>query len=364
MVLGWAPVRLPVIPPEGGAFALAQRNLDPLPDEARERWASAIADGVGVSPAALPERLIVELLNTCNLDCPMCRVGEHGVDLERRMPFELFSRLAEQLFDHVREVRLNGLGETTLLPDLGRYLDVLARHDVALELITNGTGTLAVYERILSTGGTVLVSWDAARPDVFERARRPARFAPLAEAMGVLGGVAARLGRADALHLLYTLQPGTERELPGIVALASGFGIRSVVTNVAKLPVDGWLGRVADAALEAFDEADRAASRLGVRLSLPDHLGGRTIDLPSAMPSAARGCDRPFKEAVIRWNGDVQVCNMFNPWVHGNLRLAPFERAWSGGFAHAFRTQFRVEPGHPYCKDCYYLSGVYERNRG
>jgi hypothetical protein len=147
-------VKLPVIQPEGGAFALALRNLDPLPDEARERWASAIVHGAARSSSALPERLIVELLNSCNLDCPMCRVGEFGVDLDRRMPFELFCRLADQLFDHVREVRLNGLGETTLLPDLDRYLDVLEQHDVPIELITNGTGTLAIYERLVASGGT------------------------------------------------------------------------------------------------------------------------------------------------------------------------------------------------------------------
>lgn len=29
-------MKLPLIPPEGGAFALAQRNLDPLPGEVRE----------------------------------------------------------------------------------------------------------------------------------------------------------------------------------------------------------------------------------------------------------------------------------------------------------------------------------------
>jgi radical SAM protein with 4Fe4S-binding SPASM domain len=356
-------VKLPVIPPEGGAFALSQRNLDALPDEARDRWARAITQGSPRSSPALPERLILELLHACNLDCPMCRVGELGVDLDRRMPFDLFCRIADELFDHVREVRLNGLGETTLLPDLDRYLDVLDRRSVRIELITNGTGKLAIYERLVAGGGTVLVSWDAARPDVFERVRRPARFAPLVEAMEELGNIAARLGRRDALHLLYTLQPGTERELPGIVELAHRFGMPSVIANIAKLSAKDWLRRVEAAALEAFAEADRTASRLGVKLSLPDQLGAHRIDLPSAMPSAARGCDRPFKEAVIRWNGDVQVCNMFNPWVYGNVLLGPFERSWKSGFAHAFRTQFRTEPGHPYCKECCYLAGVHERNR-
>lgn len=357
-------MKLPVIPPEGTAFALAQRNLDPIQEDARERWAGSILSFRRPSNVPLPERLIIELVNTCNLDCPMCRVGEFGVDLRRRMPFELFSRIAEQLFGRAREIRLNGLGETTLLPDLDRYLDVLDRHRVTIELITNGTGPAAIYRRLLSGGATLLVSWDAARPELFERVRRPARWATLAAAVEEMAHFAAERGRRDNLHLLYTLQPGTERELPGIVELAARWGIASVVTNVAKLPARDWLHRVEAAALASFTEADRAAAQLGVRLALPDHLGARRIELPSAMPSAASACDRPFKEAVIRWNGDVQVCNMFNPYVYGNLALGPFEQWWNGAFASAFREQFRSEPGHPYCNGCYYLAGVYERSRG
>jgi hypothetical protein len=186
-------MRLPVVPPEGGAFALAQRNLDPLPDEVRDRWAGAVMRGSPRGSVALPERLIIELLNSCNLDCPMCRVGEFGVDLDRQMPFELFCRIAEELFGHVREVRLNGLGETTIVPDLDRYLDVLGRYPVRLELITDGTGKRAIYERLLATGAIVLVSWDAARPEVFERVRRPAHFAQLAQTMTDLGRAAAGL---------------------------------------------------------------------------------------------------------------------------------------------------------------------------
>ncbi len=357
-------MKLPVISPEGGAFALAQRNLDPLPDEVRDRWSTAIMRGAPKGSPPLPERLIIELLNSCNLDCPMCRVGEFGVNLERRMPFDLFCGIAEELFGHTREVRLNGLGETTLLPDFSRYLDVLERYPIRLELITNGTGALDIYERLVAGGATILVSWDAARPEVFERVRRPARFAQLSEAMDQLGKIAAKLGRPQALHLLYTLQPSTERELPGIVELAHRWGFPSVVTNVAKLSAKDWLGRIEMVVLEAFSDADRRASQLGVKLSLPDHVGSRRVELPSAMASAARGCDRPFKEAVIRWNGDIQVCNMFNPWVYGNLHTGSFERAWKGNFAHAFRTHFRNEPAHPYCKDCYYLAGIYERNHG
>lgn len=357
-------MKLPVIPPEATAFALAQRNLDVLPADARGRWAGAILDWQRSSGAPPPERLIIELLNTCNLDCPMCRVGEHGVDLRRRMPFERFTRIADQLFHHVREVRLNGLGETTLLPDLDRYLDVMERHGLLVELITNGTGPLATYRRLLASGATVLVSWDAARPEVFERVRRPARWDTLTAAVEEMARVAIEVGRRDNLHLLYTLQPGTERELPGIVHMAARWGVTSVVTNVAKLSARDWIERVEGAALEAFAEADRSAAERGVRLSLPDHLGARRIDLPSAMSSAATGCDRPFREAVIRWNGDVQVCNMFNPYAYGNVDLGPFERWWNGAFAAAFRSQFRAKPGHPYCDGCYYLAGVYEKGCG
>jgi len=351
--------RLPIVPPDAGAFATSLRNLDLLPPESRHAWASAITERRNASPRPLPERAIVELANTCNLDCPMCRVGEFGVDLSRVMPLARFDALVASLLRHVKDVRLNGLGETTLVPDLHAYLDRLDPLSCHLELISNGTGPCDVYERLFARGATVLISWDAATPETFEKVRRPARWDEMRARLQRIGE--ASTGRRGRLLLLFTLQASTAKELPSVVDLAAHVGARGVLVNVAKLADDAWLTRCAPVALASFHDAEERAAELGVELHLPDHLGGIAVTGPSVARTPHRRCERPWREVVVRWDGAVQVCNMFNPYVYGHLDVTTFERAWNGVFASAFRDLAHGEHAHPYCRDCYYMEDVYER---
>jgi radical SAM protein with 4Fe4S-binding SPASM domain len=365
VVVGRAEVnKLPIVQADAHAFALAQRNFDALPPPSRERWTAVFVRTRPDSELVYPERLILELAHTCNLDCPMCRVGELGVDLARVMPLDLFQRLATEIFPHVSEVRLNGLGETTLIPQLGRYLDILERYDLSVEMITNATGPLATYERLLAHDTTLLLSWDAATPDIFERVRRPAKWDVMLRALHEIGRVASVLGRSARLHLLYTLQPGTAGELPGIVEIAHRAGVPSVLVNVAKLSSDAWIVKVKAEALASFEAAEAAALRLGVVLCLPDHLGDQVLRGASVMSTPRNSCDRPWKEVVVRWDGAVQVCNMFNPYTYGHLDIGSFEQAWRGSFASVFREMIHTDRAHPYCHNCYYMKDVHARIGG
>lgn len=348
---------------DASAFSFAQRNLDAIPAVERNGWFDAIRKAARPDPTPMPERVIVEIANTCNLDCPMCRVGEFGVDLRRVMPLDRFERLAAELFPHAREVRLNGLGESTVVPDFGRYLDVLARYPVSVELITNGTGSPATYHRMVDDGATLLFSWDAATPELFERLRRGARWPQLVATLSATAAHAKSLGRGDQLHLLFTLQKANRHELPALVERAADWGIPHVLVNVVKLANDAWLRDRAGELVEIFAKAESIAERAGVRLYLPDHIARAPVTLASACRTAGTGCDRPWKEVVIRWDLEVQVCNMFNPYAYGHLDARPFASLWRGGFAQAFRAHLGSPHPHPYCRNCYYIGDTYARKQ-
>jgi len=347
-------------PPEASAFALAQRNFDLIPAERRDAWFDAFRRARRAS-LPLPERVIVELANTCNLDCPMCRVGAHGVNLDRVMSLEDLERVATALFPTAREVRLNGLGESTLIPGFDRYLDVIGRHDVSLELITNGTGEVQIYNRLVGRGATLLYSWDAATPSRFEALRRGARWGAVEQTVRRVAEHAHGLRRAGLLHLLFTLQPVNRDDLPGVVALARELGVPSVLVNVAKLSDPSWARGLRQEIEAAFRAAQTQAEASGVRLFLPDQVAGVPLTGRGGMRTSAAGCDRPWKEVVIRWDLNVQVCNMFNPYTTGNLRLRPFPDIWEGAFAQAFRDNLNGPARHPYCEGCAYIGAVYAR---
>ena len=351
-----------VILPDSNAFALAQRNLSLLPPEIQPAWQRSILAGRSLQDLPWPERVIIELANTCNLDCPMCRVGAHGADLRRIMPLEDFRRLLLRLATiSVRDIRLNGLGESTLVPGFDAYLDLLAGQEVTVELITNGTAPPRVYRRMVDDGATLLFSWDAAEPALFEKLRRGARWARCLEILTAVARYARDAGREDLVHLIFTMQAGNVDQLPPLVELAAARGIAHVLVNMVKLPDDGWQQRKQRQVRESFRAAHEVASARGVSLYLPESAAGEGCALPSVCRTSATGCDRPWRELVVRWDQEVQVCNMFNPYSYGNLRLHSLEHAWRGPFARAFRDAVNTTNQHPYCRGCCYIGDVYEK---
>jgi radical SAM protein with 4Fe4S-binding SPASM domain len=339
---------------EASAFALDRRNFDYLPDDLAVRWRLAFLKARRRNLRG-PRRLIVELLNTCNLDCPMCRVGQHGVDLTRRMPLEVFESLLRQI-DTVKAVRLNGLGETTILPDFAAYVDVLAKRGATPELISNGTGELGYYALITDAGGHVLISWDAAEPRTFEQLRRPAKWAEVrARLAGIAAGVAAS-GRGRC-SLIFTLQKANVGQLQGVVELAAELRLASVQVNLAKTPTRHWFSAVLEDVRSDIVAASTVAGTAQIALHLPAEMEGLTV--PGGQPVAAHRCTAPWDEVVVRWNGDVQTCNMFNPYTYGNIHRHSFEEIWGNPFADVFRQKLNGEDRHPYCVGCVYMPAAY-----
>jgi radical SAM protein with 4Fe4S-binding SPASM domain len=337
---------------EGSAFALDRRNFDYLPDEMAVVWRSAFLKARG-RPVPGPRKLIVELLNSCNLDCPMCRVGQHGIDLTRDMPLAVFEKLLEDVHT-AKTVRLNGLGESTLLPNFSDYVAVLKKRGISIELITNGSGRVSDYSAVAAAGGHIFVSWDAAEPRLFEQLRRPAQWD---ECRSRLVEIARSVAGQGKCSLIFTLQKANIGELRGIVALADELNLSSVQMNVAKTPTTHWLSANILQIQTDVAAAMKMAAGSSVVLFVPAKLGETA--LAGGQATAASGCSAPWEEAVIRWNGDVQVCNMFNPYTYGNIHRHPFSHIWHSTFAQVFREKLNGDHRHPYCIGCVYMQSAY-----
>lgn len=344
---------------------VVERNGQALPRDRRSRWLGEMTAPVAEAERASdPERLILEIANTCNLDCPMCRIGEFGVNADRFMSRDLFERCARELFPRVSEVRLNGLGEATLVPWFERCVDAVEAAGLHGELITNLTCEEPIMRRLVEARFVVLVSWDAASPRLFERLRRPASWEAQRARLATLVALATQWHSVDHVHILFTLQQANVDELPGVVSFAAEIGVPHVLVNVVKLRDEAWVERAGAVLTHSLGEAERRAGELGVRLTLPDHVGAVVMSGKTVAPTPMHACDRPRREVVVRWNGELTVCNMFNPYAYGHLERHGFDRCWNGSLAQAFRRMVAGPQRHPYCEGCYYVHGVYGRVHG
>ena len=149
---------------DSNAVALDSRNFGALPTHLSKDWMIGFAS-TKKSNLKHSEKAIIEIINSCNLDCPMCRVGQYGLNQNRIMPLKEFMKIISQI-DGLKTVRLNGLGESTLTPNFDKYLDYLIEKRLDIELITNGSGKLEIYKKIFNNSGFVIISWDAAEKEI------------------------------------------------------------------------------------------------------------------------------------------------------------------------------------------------------
>lgn len=307
--------------------------------------------------AAPPSKVIVELTGSCNLDCVMCGIGRDGFQLARTMSAERFRRVASDLFGPAREARLNGLGETTAIPNLRDYLGVLRDYSCQWELVTNlSIDDDLLWQELAELRFTLLVSCDGASAESYERIRRRACFEVFRRNLTRIAKTFLEQGRRTGLQCIFTLMAGNIAELPDVVALMADVGAGGLVVNVVKEEPPGpWLTTRRGAILSAFEKSSRVASAAGMALRLPDHLGDEEVKELATAASSWRQCAVPWEEVVVRYDGDLTPCNMMNTYLYGNLFEAPFDELWNGATARLFRAGLRRSVRHPYCQNCYFL---------
>ncbi len=152
-----------------------------------------------------------------------------------------------------------------------------------------------------------------------------------------------------------------------MVEFADHVGAGGVLFNMVN-EEDGspWMDDRFDELVERFREALKIGVSTGIVVSVPDHIDGRRTGVRKSKRSSNTFCDRPWVETMVRYDTEVTVCNMFNPYSYGVLKPPgpPRDmehraaRLWSGPNAALFRELLNTEQRHPYCEDCYFLHGT------
>lgn len=312
---------------------------------------------------ALPDSVLIEITKSCNFACAMCSSRTGGWLADQTMPVEVFGDIVRVLGPAAATLRINGYGETTLVPELERYLGCLDVFGVTAmrEIITNLSAPLSVYEDLFARGFVLLVSWDATSAELFERLRAGARFNPMLDTLRALGTIARTA--PERLVFLSTIQRENVGEIVPLVSLAADVGVGLVIFNMVK-EADGspWMEARYDEICAQFEAAQQVARARSVNLRVPDHIGQAKVRGVHTHRSSATFCDRPWRELLVHWDTEATVCNMFNAWSYGPL-VPPgrprelrqrVERLWNGPNAAVFRAIVNEHP-HPYCEGCYYL---------
>ena len=285
----------------------------------------------------------------------MCGIGKYGYDLSRDIPLTLLHSLCEGILSHASLIRLNGLGESTIMPNFLECLELITNLKAQLEIVSNLTVQKPeIWDKLIENNTNFLISCDCANPQKYESIRRGAIFSGFLKNLEYIGK---NISNPLQGQIIFTLMQINYNDLEDVIELAANNQLGGVIVNVVKSDngEQSWLNEKHEEIVKIFHKAHSLAESLDVKLKLPDHLGNFQIKSNISNPSCESNCENPWNEVYIRYNGDLTACNMLNPYIYGNCKNYAFEKVWNGLNADMFRTFVNTKYRHYYCRECYYL---------
>ena len=310
-----------------------------------------------------PKRLIIELTASCNLNCIMCGNANQkpGYDRKKSMSLVFFKNLSKELFDQVEWIRFNGFGETTILPNIKKYLDVLEYYKTStnLELTTNlMRKNDSMWKQIVEMGCVLLISCDGSNKKLFEKIRKGSSWERFCSNLSLIKDLKNECGFEKQTLFIFTAQPENIQDLPEIISLAKEFDIYGVIVNMVNSPTSAnWMNEEFTTINNIFNLAAKKAKYYSIDLRLPSFIGEKKVNCNNFVWKTSKNeCFNPWEEVCIRYNGDLTVCNMFNPFCYGNISQDSFKNTWNSLSARFFRTLIKNAQYPPFCQKCYFLA--------
>ncbi|MBN1269878.1 MAG: SPASM domain-containing protein [Kiritimatiellae bacterium] len=302
---------------------------------------------------ALPPRLQIEPTTLCNLCCAICPNRDLPTSRQgKSMSADFYRQIVEQV-PTLKEIKLQGLGEPLIAPDVMPMLEWGAARGIRYDIITNG---MVATEKILQALPFVEklgFSLDAPSEETNRRLRSGARVARIAENVRAAVAEKRRKGYACRIRLNCVVSHLNREEVPELMQLGASLGVDIVNLVVAenwKIPGDPGYESSRDFAREAKAAVDlEAFRRYHAEQAFPFELG-----LQDAAPRKG-ACYWGFTSAFVTCDGFVTPC-CIRPdprSVHfGNLHEEAFETIWNGDKMRTFRRTHLKDLPNPVCDHC------------
>ena len=361
--------------PEVGAHV---RALEQLYAQVLERRSTA-----GVERRTGPWRITFDTNpDTCNLRCTMCEEHSPHSPLQtarkaqgrprRVMPFELIERVvAEAASNGLREIIPSTMGEPLLYEHFEGILELCVRHDVKLNLTTNGTfprlGAQAWAERIVPVTSDVKISWNGATKATHEAIMVGSQFEQMLDNarafIAVRDAIAADGGNRCRVTFQLTFLESNVGELADIVRLAVDLGVDRVKGHhvwAHFAEIEGESMRRSPESIRRWNAAVADAQRAAGERNLPNGLPVLLEHVfpldESAQEDLAPGGPCPFlgQEAWVSAVGRFDPCcapdsQRRSLGEFGNLHDQGFMETWDGT---AYRSLLATYSNRSLCLGC------------
>lgn len=303
------------------------------------------------------KELILELSHNCNLACVMCGFGGQPVSRERFMSQDMLNRILSQVPSAPQAIRLNGRGESTIHPEFVAMADRVhaAFPDAVLNLFTNlSISRPAVIDTLLRHDMQLFVSLDSTDAAELEAIRRGCLQSVILANLDRLAGLDRRP------FIVFTMQEANLHRIGEMARFARARSFHLLLNTIRRdegiKPFVELVASRAEALRDTFAAIRALYEGSGLACLLPDQIHGIAMangTVPTCGSRAA--CPALEQEICILANGDVTPCNMFNPFVFGNVGTTPLAEILAGSERASFRVRYKE---HYYCANCACMGGT------
>ncbi|MBT8342151.1 MAG: radical SAM protein [Desulfatitalea sp.] len=305
--------------------------------------------------STVPQRLVLELTNSCNLSCIMC--GRNAKEFKKTF-FDLkWMDKLSTIMDKVTEVTLFGWGEPTVHPEFRQLLKILDEITVKTYFLTNGMLIDRFSDLILNTVDVMAVSIDGATPETNDRIRRGADFNKIIRHLKNLVRMRDKSPlKTPYINFVMTLMDDTIEELPRLVEIAHDVGIEEVKAVFLTAFSDDLAHKVLwdrkETVRRVFDVALEAAERYGILLKLPFIQGE-----DPAGDSPHKPCYVGWRDFFLGSDGFVRPCQSTAQKLFSIHDYEKFSEMWNGSEYREFRGKVNNLDLMPeQCRICYQSS--------
>jgi len=310
-----------------------------------------------IEPLNLPKKLVIEISAKCNLNCIMCGFNARSNFKGGFISEDIIDRvlLEKSFFKNLKEIRLNGRGESTLHPKFVNIINRLKKKydKQSFTIFTNLMfPNNLILDEILKNKMYLFISIDGPTKNIYEKIRTGANYKKLIERMEVLQNYKNKF-------IVSTIQIANLNYLYDLSKFAWKYGA-NIIFNVFRTDDKIIREQFKSLILKNYDRIINDFIRMkndfsDINILIPDQICG--IPIPNHVNTAiscghTKKCPNAFNEIMIAYDGNVYPCNMFNPFNLGNVLENPLEKIWNG-FEN--RTFLKIYKNLEYCKNCSFL---------
>jgi MoaA/NifB/PqqE/SkfB family radical SAM enzyme len=282
----------------------------------------------------------------------MCGFGQEAFSKDKFMTFESFKKIVDEVGAKTEILRLNGRGESTIHPKFIKMLDYVKSKfpKIRINLFTNlSFKNDLIIKKFVEHDLQLFISMDSNKKTELEEIRKGANYELIINNLDKLKIAQTRP------FIVFTIQEINIFSIYDIALFAQKNNCHILFNTVRRdSGMDTFKKLVSDNLLNIktqFKKAEKLYANTGLLCLYPNQLSGIQIGLENATKTHGEliSCPMIDKELCVLYNGDVTPCNMFNPFVYGNLNNNEFTEIWNGEKRKEFK---QIHKSYYYCNNC------------